>query len=53
MDTILTSLAKTHHIVLVEQGWPTSGIGSEISARISESEWKPSDALMYFDCVCE
>ncbi|CAL8100028.1 unnamed protein product [Orchesella dallaii] len=37
MDTILTSLAKTHHIVMVEQGWPTAGIGAEISARISES----------------
>jgi len=37
MEAVLTSLAKTHHIVTVEQGWPSSGIGAEISARISES----------------
>nr|QBH74088.1 pyruvate dehydrogenase [Isotomurus palustris] len=37
MDTVLTSLAKTHHVVTVEQGWPTAGIGAEVSARISES----------------
>lgn len=37
MEAVCTSLAKTHHIVTVEQGWPSSGIGAEISARISES----------------
>jgi pyruvate dehydrogenase E1 component beta subunit len=37
MDTVLTSLAKTHHVVTVEQGWPVCGIGAEVSARISES----------------
>jgi len=37
METIVNSLSKTHHLVCVEQGWPNSGIGAEISARISES----------------
>ncbi|XP_008545392.1 pyruvate dehydrogenase E1 component subunit beta, mitochondrial [Microplitis mediator] len=37
-ETILKSAAKTHHVVSVEQGWPTCGIGAEISARIMESE---------------
>ncbi|XP_074103032.1 pyruvate dehydrogenase E1 beta subunit [Cotesia typhae] len=37
-ETILKSVAKTHHLVSVEQGWPTCGIGAEISARIMESE---------------
>jgi len=37
MDTIVNSLSKTHHLVTVEQGWPSSGIGAEISARIVES----------------
>jgi len=39
MDTVLTSLAKTHHVVTVEQGWPTAGVGAEVSARISESKF--------------
>jgi len=38
MDTVLKSVAKTHHLVTVEQGWPQSGIGAEICAQIMESE---------------
>lgn len=37
-DTITTSVVKTNHLISVEQGWPTCGIGSEILARIMESE---------------
>jgi len=42
METVFQSLAKTHHIVMVEQGWPLAGIGAELSARISESESQPN-----------
>lgn len=38
IDTIVQSVAKTNHLLTVEQGWPQCGIGAEISARISESE---------------
>ncbi|XP_076676727.1 pyruvate dehydrogenase E1 beta subunit [Andrena cerasifolii] len=38
IDTIVKSVAKTNHILTVEGGWPQSGIGAEISAKISESE---------------
>lgn len=38
--TIIKSVMKTHHCVSVEGGWPTCGIGSEISARIMESKFK-------------
>ena len=38
MDTIVNSVSKTHHLVTVEQGWPYSGIGAEISARITEGK---------------
>ncbi|XP_015602347.1 pyruvate dehydrogenase E1 component subunit beta, mitochondrial [Cephus cinctus] len=38
INTVVQSVAKTHHVVTVEQGWPQCGIGAEISARISESE---------------
>ncbi|XP_034942400.1 pyruvate dehydrogenase E1 component subunit beta, mitochondrial [Chelonus insularis] len=37
-ETILKSAAKTHHVITVEQGWPSCGIGAEICARIMESE---------------
>lgn len=37
-ETIVKSVVKTNHLVTVEQGWPQSGIGSEICARIMESE---------------
>ncbi|XP_075146859.1 pyruvate dehydrogenase E1 beta subunit isoform X1 [Haematobia irritans] len=38
MDTIFASVKKTHHLVTVEQGWPQSGVGSEICARVMEDE---------------
>jgi pyruvate dehydrogenase E1 component beta subunit len=37
LDTIVTSLKKTHNLVTVEQGWPQFGMGSEISALVMES----------------
>ncbi|XP_053605591.1 pyruvate dehydrogenase E1 component subunit beta, mitochondrial isoform X1 [Plodia interpunctella] len=36
-DAIARSVAKTHHLVTVEQGWPQSGVGAEICARVMES----------------
>lgn len=36
-ETIAQSVAKTHHLVTVEQGWPQSGIGAEICGRVMES----------------
>jgi pyruvate dehydrogenase E1 component beta subunit len=38
IDTIIQSVAKTNHLISIEQGWPQCGIGSEISARIMESK---------------
>lgn len=37
-ETIFKSVQKTHHLVTVENGWPQSGVGAEICARIMESE---------------
>ncbi|XP_028147978.1 pyruvate dehydrogenase E1 component subunit beta, mitochondrial [Diabrotica virgifera virgifera] len=37
-DTVMKSVAKTHHLISVELGWPTCGIGAEILARIMETE---------------
>ncbi|VDK42130.1 unnamed protein product [Anisakis simplex] len=38
MTTVKESLNKTHHLITVETGWAACGIGSEISARVVESE---------------
>lgn len=36
MGTILKSLSKTNHLMIVESGWPMFGVGSEISAQVTE-----------------
>ena len=38
-ETIINSVIKTSHLITVEGGWPQSGIGSEICARIMESKF--------------
>ncbi|XP_076447802.1 pyruvate dehydrogenase E1 component subunit beta, mitochondrial-like [Babylonia areolata] len=37
-ETIIKSVMKTNHLVTVEGGWPQCGIGSEIAARVMESQ---------------
>lgn len=37
-EAIVQSVIKTHNLVTVEQGWPQSGVGSEICARVVESK---------------
>ncbi|KAK7571917.1 hypothetical protein V9T40_014389 [Parthenolecanium corni] len=37
-ETIAKSVAKTNHLITIEQGWPQCGVGSEISSRVMESE---------------
>ena len=41
-------MKKTHRVVTVEEGWPQSGVGSEIAALIMESE-----AFDYLDAPVE
>eukprot|EP00359_Climacostomum_virens_P001346 CAMPEP_0204897448 /NCGR_PEP_ID=MMETSP1397-20131031/743_1 /ASSEMBLY_ACC=CAM_ASM_000891 /TAXON_ID=49980 /ORGANISM="Climacostomum Climacostomum virens, Strain Stock W-24" /LENGTH=330 /DNA_ID=CAMNT_0052065205 /DNA_START=49 /DNA_END=1044 /DNA_ORIENTATION=+ len=47
-ETIVESVKKTNHLVTVEDGWPQSGIGSELCAVIFESE-----AFDYLDAPVE
>ncbi len=42
--TILTSLQKTNRLVTCEEGWATSGIGSEIAAVVMEQGFDYLDA---------
>lgn len=36
-ETIVRSVMKTHHVITVEGGWPQSGVGAEVCARVMES----------------
>lgn len=47
-NTIVNSVKKTNRIVNVEEGWPQSGIGSEIAALMMETE-----AFDYLDAPLE
>jgi pyruvate dehydrogenase E1 component beta subunit len=44
VETIITSVKKTNRIVTVEEGWPTCGIGSEISSVVTEEAFDFLDA---------
>ncbi len=43
-DTIAESVRKTHRIVNVEEGWPQSGVGSEVAAVVMEDAFDALDA---------
>ncbi|HEY4263295.1 MAG TPA: pyruvate dehydrogenase complex E1 component subunit beta, partial [Schlesneria sp.] len=36
-ETVIASVKKTHHLVTIEEGWGTCGIGAEIVARVVSS----------------
>lgn len=44
INTIIDSVKKTSRLVVVEEGWSQSGVGSEISARIMEQAFEYLDA---------
>ena len=43
-DTVLESVKKTGRVVTIEEGWPQSGVGAEIAARIMEEAFDYLDA---------
>jgi pyruvate dehydrogenase E1 component beta subunit len=44
MEPVLESFKKTNRAVIVEEGWKSYGVGSEISARIYEEAFDYVDA---------
>ena len=44
LDTILASVRKTNHCVIVEEGWPHGGVGANLSALIAEQAFDHLDA---------
>src|SRR5690606_20123256 len=43
-QTIIESVKKTGRLVTIEEGWPQSGVGAEISARVMEHAFDYLDA---------
>jgi pyruvate dehydrogenase E1 component beta subunit len=43
-DTVIASVQKTGRIVTVEEGWPQSGVGAEIAARVMAQAFDYLDA---------
>jgi pyruvate dehydrogenase E1 component beta subunit len=43
-ETIVTSVQKTGRLVTLEEGWPQSGVGAEIAARVMEHAFDYLDA---------
>jgi len=43
-ETVVQSVKKTGRCVVVEEGWPQSGVGSEVAARIMEHAFDYLDA---------
>jgi pyruvate dehydrogenase E1 component beta subunit len=44
LETILASVRKTNHCVVVEEGWPHSGVGANLAALVSEQAFDHLDA---------
>ena len=43
-ETVIASVQKTGRCITVEEGWPQSGVGAEIAARIMEKAFDWLDA---------
>ena len=52
-ETFLKSVAKTHKVLLVEDGWKSISISSEVSARIMEKAFYELDAPVERLCGVE
>lgn len=50
---ILTTVARTHRVVIVDEGWRSGSLSAEISARISEAAFYDLDAPVARVCSAE
>jgi pyruvate dehydrogenase E1 component beta subunit len=44
VETVAKSVAKTNHVVCVEEGWPSYGVTAELAARIQNACFDDLDA---------
>ncbi len=52
-EAILESVARTHRVVIVDEGWRSGGISAEIAARIAERAFYELDAAPARVCTAE
>ena len=52
-DTIMTSVAKTHRAVVIDEGWRTGSLAAEVGARIMEQAFWELDAPVGRVCSAE
>jgi len=53
MNTVLASLARTHRMVIVDEGWKTGSLAGEIMARVMEDAFYDLDAPIARVCSAE
>jgi pyruvate dehydrogenase E1 component beta subunit len=51
--TYLASIAKTHRVLIVDEGWRSGGLAAEISARITEQAFYDLDLPVERLCTAE
>ncbi|MFJ9365791.1 alpha-ketoacid dehydrogenase subunit beta [Nocardia sp. NPDC101769] len=51
--TVLESIARTHRLVIVDEGWRSVGIAAEIAARAAEHAYYDLDAPIARICTAE
>jgi pyruvate dehydrogenase E1 component beta subunit len=51
--TIMASVGRTHHALIVDEGWRSGGISAEISARITEQAFYELDRPVQRVCSAE
>lgn len=52
-QTIMKSVAKTHRVIIVDEGWKSGSISAEIMARINEQAFYELDSPMQRVCTEE
>jgi pyruvate/2-oxoglutarate/acetoin dehydrogenase E1 component len=52
-ETVMTSVAKTHRALIVDEGWRSGSIAAEVSARIMEQAFYELDAPVARLCSAE
>ncbi len=53
MDTVVSSVAKTHRVLIVDEGWRSGSLAAEIGMRLAESAFYELDAPLSRVCSSE
>ena len=50
METVLASVAKTHRVLMVDEGWKSGSLSAEIGMRVAEEAFFDLDAPLARVC---